>query len=459
MAPDATVGPAVAAPHPDAADAPLRVGSCAMYELPEPPGTQHTLAWLKRALRDTPVGDAALQGMAAAVEEEAVDGEALCGVVDQTELASVLGLSGSTDPGVADAVAALWAQVQLLQRVGRQGPWAFPTVMPRADAPPVFFVVLGDTGAGKSTMLNALLGECSLLPTNGMRACTAAIVELAYAHAPADPCRPYEGAVEFLSSEEWAAERSRLYASLRQPDGALVSAAPPEGTDAHVAYCKLRSVYGAVVEPGELEPLPRSAEEVGAWLAAALPAPLAAAAGAAATEAEIDAEALATMSEGELVAELGLPAGGAALAAVQDLQARLQAPLSAPAAAARNVAEALGGTVRVTHTSGHDLRLAVEAYVDSTNVTSSGALWPLVKSVKLRGPWEALAGGAVLVDAPGVQDDNSARDAVVKSYLRSAHAVWLVSNIRRAVNDKTVKHCSALCQILYEGTIVRRRQT
>lgn len=61
MAPDATVGPAVAAPHPDAADAPLRVGSCAMYELPEPPGTQHTLAWLKRALRDTPVGDAALQ--------------------------------------------------------------------------------------------------------------------------------------------------------------------------------------------------------------------------------------------------------------------------------------------------------------------------------------------------------------------------------------------------------------
>lgn len=92
---------------------------------------------------------ATTQGMAAAVEEEAVDGEALCGVVDQTELASVLGLSGSTDPGVADAVAALWAQVQLLQRVGRQGPWAFPTVMPRADAPPVFFVVLGDTGAGK----------------------------------------------------------------------------------------------------------------------------------------------------------------------------------------------------------------------------------------------------------------------------------------------------------------------
>jgi hypothetical protein len=33
-------------------------------------------------------------------------------------------------------------------------------------------VVVGDTGAGKSSLLNALLDETSLLPTNGMRACT-----------------------------------------------------------------------------------------------------------------------------------------------------------------------------------------------------------------------------------------------------------------------------------------------
>jgi hypothetical protein len=56
--------------------------------------------------------------------------------------------------------------------------------------------------------------------------------------------------------------------------------------------------------------------------------------------------------------------------------------------------------------------LQVEKYVDSTNEVSEGALWPLVKRVQLRGPWECLASGAVLVDAPGVQDDNSARDQV-----------------------------------------------
>lgn len=45
----------------------------------------------------------------------------------------------------------------------------------------------------------------------------------------------------------------------------------------------------------------------------------------------------------------------------------------------------------------------------------------------------------MLVDAPGVHDDNSARDGVVKAKLKDADAVWIVSNIVRAVNDKTAK--------------------
>lgn len=47
--------------------------------------------------------------------------------------------------------------------------------------------------------------------------------------------------------------------------------------------------------------------------------------------------------------------------------------------------------------------------------------------------------GSVLVDAPGVRDDNSARDAVVKAYLRDGNSIWIVANIKRAVNDKTAK--------------------
>jgi hypothetical protein len=88
--------------------------------------------------------------------------------------------------------------------------------------------------------------------------------------------------------------------------------------------------------------------------------------------------------------------------------------------------------------------------------------WSLIPSLFLQiciqGPWEALHSGAVLVDAPGVRgtvaiiikppvhflifvslDDNSARDAVVKAYLRETNSIWIVANIKRAVDDKTAK--------------------
>lgn len=35
-------------------------------------------------------------------------------------------------------------------------------------------------GAGKSSTINALLGEEDIVPTNGMRACTACVVELSH---------------------------------------------------------------------------------------------------------------------------------------------------------------------------------------------------------------------------------------------------------------------------------------
>jgi hypothetical protein len=62
-----------------------------------------------------------------------------------------------------------------------------------------------------------------------------------------------------------------------------------------------------------------------------------------------------------------------------------------------------------------------------------------VKKVRIFGKWNILKSGAILVDAPGVNDDNSARDGIVKRYLKNADSIWIVSNINRAVNDKTAK--------------------
>jgi hypothetical protein len=50
------------------------------------------------------------------------------------------------------------------------------------------------------------------------------------------------------------------------------------------------------------------------------------------------------------------------------------------------------------------------------------------------------------VDAPGVADDNSARDAVVQHCLATADAVWMVAPIVRAVNNKTTKDVMMLSE-------------
>lgn len=64
--------------------------------------------------------------------------------------------------------------------------------MPRTS-----IAVVGNTGDGKSSLLNALLEEEAVLPTSAMRACTAAVVEISRAAGG----QPYQAEVEFLSEE------------------------------------------------------------------------------------------------------------------------------------------------------------------------------------------------------------------------------------------------------------------
>ncbi|KAK0107346.1 hypothetical protein ONS95_004039 [Cadophora gregata] len=63
--------------------------------------------------------------------------------------------------------------------------------------------LLGYTGSGKSSLINALVDEEALLPTNGMRASTSAVVELSYNQSH-DPTKAYTA---FVSS---AAQRNGL---------------------------------------------------------------------------------------------------------------------------------------------------------------------------------------------------------------------------------------------------------
>ena len=91
-------------------------------------------------------------------------------------------------------------------------------------------------------MLNALLGETSVLPTNGMRACTASIIELSYNKN--EQGDPYVGEVEFVTNEEWETEFEELLDDMTQQDGKAVLMESDQRAPSYSSWCKLFAIYG-----------------------------------------------------------------------------------------------------------------------------------------------------------------------------------------------------------------------
>jgi hypothetical protein len=65
--------------------------------------------------------------------------------------------------------------------------------------------------------------------------------------------------------------------------------------------------------------------------------------------------------------------------------------------------------------------------------------WPLIRKVRIAGPWDVLSTGACLVDLPGVKDANAARAKVAETYIQNCSMIWIVASIKRAVDDGTAK--------------------
>lgn len=118
--------------------------------------------------------------------------------------------------------------------------------------------VLGATGVGKSSLLNALLDEAAVLPTSGSRGCTAAVVELTYNRAlcpsttgeggtaPEDKVPIYKGKVEFMKLSDWL-EELKLLVDECSTQNQTIYARPPEEQnqpDAAAGWAKIDQVYG-----------------------------------------------------------------------------------------------------------------------------------------------------------------------------------------------------------------------
>lgn len=102
--------------------------------------------------------------------------------------------------------------------------------------------VVGNTGAGKSSIINAILKEERIVPTSCFRACTAVITELAWNDSEI-PEELYRGEIEFIQPEDWLQELTQLKDDLIDSKGQVSKEAGKADTDAGVSWAKVKAVY------------------------------------------------------------------------------------------------------------------------------------------------------------------------------------------------------------------------
>ena len=83
-----------------------------------------------------------------------------------------------------------------------------------AEPAKVIVGVIGTTGAGKSSVLNAIADEENILATNCMRASTAVATEVSYNYGDSQ----YMAQIEFISREEWEREANLLFEHVQESD-------------------------------------------------------------------------------------------------------------------------------------------------------------------------------------------------------------------------------------------------
>lgn len=255
--------------------------------------------------------------------------------------------------------------------------------------PDISIAMIGPSQQGKSTLINAILGETILATGGSAGACTSAITSLHYR----DQDR-FTADIRLTSLENWRLElRHALEWSQR------------------LQSSDLPSVHETQTEAGALE----NAENTGGDKEA---------------QEEVDAAYL------RLSAAYGREVNAIDAEFIQTTLA--QTDLGLPA----DVYEKLSTdsrTITLDKDKSSDLRLALKPYVTGKSQNGSFVYWPLVQEVKIYGRFQALADGVNLVDLPGLDDPNEAREEITRKYLREARHVWLVCRAKTALTKTIVK--------------------
>jgi hypothetical protein len=108
-----------------------------------------------------------------------------------------------------------------------------------------------------------------------------------------------------------------------------------------------------------------------------------------------------------------------------------------------------GGSATIDSANLEDFRKSIDQYLNSQS-----RFWPIVQTVVIRGPFEALKNGVTIVDLPGINDPNEAREQVTRRYLKTCRFVWIVFNIKRVLTKDTMSLMQSddfLRQVVMDG--------
>ncbi|KAM0270656.1 hypothetical protein ACHAQH_009338 [Verticillium albo-atrum] len=241
--------------------------------------------------------------------------------------------------------------------------------------------VAGSTGAGKTSLLNALLGIHEFLPSSCEQAATAVVCQVSWNH-DMRPGFEYRAEVDFHSYEEIQSQVKGLFdaiASLQEIDDREYDDEDARIEDAAEAQGVINDVLGKVQA---------------VW------------------GPDISAESLQSMTTEDLIESN------------------------------KDVLGLLGTTMQLHDSDPDKLSRQVRPYLDST-IHSHGregtqfAAWPLVKHVRQFLRVDILKNGTSLVDLPGPGDMVESRAAVAQQFYEKLAVTIIVAPIIRAADEKT----------------------
>ncbi|GAB1316143.1 hypothetical protein MFIFM68171_06353 [Madurella fahalii] len=255
--------------------------------------------------------------------------------------------------------------------------------------------VQGATGAGKSSLLSALLDCKDLLPSNNAEAATATICKVFYNHDD-DPRKAFHAKITFRKRQDVKEELDRFFDSVVERDRLLHPDTAKDGQ------------HGEGDEYDNNDERARAVEELN--------------------------DHIQDVSD-KIKAVWGYTLNQLAKMSTADLLTPDDP-----------TAKLLSSTKSISSSDQETFATEIKPYLDSTSQEFKGksgaktrtmAVWPLIDHVDIYLKADILKGGIVLVDLPGLSDIVESRAAVARKHYQNLSVTAIVAPCVRAADERT----------------------